>query len=221
MQISSQEEDLLLVEKAKNLGCTVSASKLIEKHSPLFHKMVNGYGKFLPRNLYEELLCEKWFVFSQAIREFDPKRKVKFSSFLGEKTKFRCLKEITDNKKKSSKNIRLDSSPEIENLIHSKILELGPEESDNGKEVGEINYLDFKAFLKNLILDFGDKETAEIVKERFFSENSSGSIGKTLREISKRKGVTPQAIAARIEKFLKYAKKRLTEAKKTGLISGY
>lgn len=86
------ESDLSLIKKVKNDGDENSLNELIERHSGIYLDMVNSVipndCDFLDKN---DLIEEKNISIYKAVLNFDPERNTKFSTYLGNETKWRCL----------------------------------------------------------------------------------------------------------------------------------
>tara|TARA_R100001163_G_C5014872_1_gene159555 strand:- start:151 stop:711 length:561 start_codon:yes stop_codon:yes gene_type:complete len=85
-------EDLDLINKIKSTGDEKSLKKLIEKHSGIYVDMVN---KYIPKSMEgvhkEDILQDKNFSIYSAAIKYDESKKSKFSTYLGNLTKWKCL----------------------------------------------------------------------------------------------------------------------------------
>jgi RNA polymerase sigma factor (sigma-70 family) len=86
------ESDLNLIEKVKKENDTNSLNLLIERHSGIYLEMVNSVipnnCTFLDKN---DLIEDKFISIYKAILNFDPNKKAKFSTYLGNETRWKCL----------------------------------------------------------------------------------------------------------------------------------
>jgi RNA polymerase sigma factor (sigma-70 family) len=86
------ESDLSLIKKVKNESDEGSLNQLIERHSGIYLDMVNSVipndCEFLDKN---DILEEKNISIYKAVLNFDPDRNTKFSTYLGNETKWKCL----------------------------------------------------------------------------------------------------------------------------------
>jgi len=86
------ENDIDLIEKVKNKNDGNSLAKLIERHSGIYLEMVNSVipnnCTFLDKN---DLIDDKNFSIYKAVLAFDPNKKTKFSTYLGNETRWKCL----------------------------------------------------------------------------------------------------------------------------------
>ena len=85
-------QDTELIKKVKNLGDGESLKKLISKHSGIYVDMVN---KYIPSSIEgirkQDVLEEKDLCIYNAILSYDKTKKTKFSTYLGNLAKWRCL----------------------------------------------------------------------------------------------------------------------------------
>ena len=86
------ETDSFLIEKVQRENDPNSLEKLIERHSGIYLEMVNSVipnnCSFLDKN---DIIDYKNFSIYKAILNFDPNKKAKFSTYLGNETRWKCL----------------------------------------------------------------------------------------------------------------------------------
>ena len=88
--------DLILLDKIIKNKCNDSYLELKGKHERLFYSICNKFGDRL--NL-EELYKDVDFVFFRSIISFKIEKKAKFSTWLGNFTRYHCLNHIKSNSK--------------------------------------------------------------------------------------------------------------------------
>lgn len=101
IKISSDEE---LVSNLKlNNKTEASLKELIERHSGICITIINSYmSRNINSNLREELIKEKDFIIYQSALRFNETKKTKFSTYLGNEVKWRCLNFYNKNKRKNT-----------------------------------------------------------------------------------------------------------------------
>ncbi len=91
-------EDLDLINKVKNQKDNSSLKELIEKHSGIYVDMVNKYIPDSLDGLYkQDVLEEKDYSIYTAAINYDENKKTKFSTYLGNLTKWKCLNIYNKN----------------------------------------------------------------------------------------------------------------------------
>ena len=96
-------DDSELIKKIKkNIDSEKSLNQLHDKHSGIYYKMINSY---VPKDCEfadkEELLGDsKYYIYCAAL-EFDNSKGAKFSTYLGNKTRWMCLNLFNKNKKQN------------------------------------------------------------------------------------------------------------------------
>jgi hypothetical protein len=106
--------DLILVKNIQeNIDSEFSLNKLHDLHSGIYYKMVNSYISDKDINLKEELYKESKYHVFFAAKEFDFSRKIKFSTYLGNKTRWMCLNLNFKNKKTLNFLDMFDKSEEM------------------------------------------------------------------------------------------------------------
>lgn len=124
------ESDLFLINKVKNSNDEKSLTELIQRHSGIYLEMVNSV---IPNNCdfidKEDLFEEKDISIYKAIMNFDESKNAKFSTYLGNETKWKCLNIFNRGMKYKYLDIdnfkeddRFASSVDIENLKRKEIL---------------------------------------------------------------------------------------------------
>lgn len=107
--------DIDLVDRVKR-GREPDASlrELVSRHSGIYISMVNNYSPPSNSSLTssrDDLLSDKDYYIYQAALKYDTSKKTKFSTYLGNETRWRCLNLY--NKKKNSKEVAMDEYPSI------------------------------------------------------------------------------------------------------------
>jgi len=95
-------EDADLVNNIKKqIDVEESLEELVNRHSGIYLEMVNSYAS--PNNPfidYEELIQDKEYKIYNAAMKYDPDRGAKFSTYLGNETKWMCLNLYNRNKRR-------------------------------------------------------------------------------------------------------------------------
>jgi len=97
-----EDNDLVdLIKRNKNIEKCLSV--LISRHSALCVDVINGYMSKSPyQALRQELINEKDYTIYQSALKFNPDKKTKFSSFIANEMKWRCLNSYNKIKKEKS-----------------------------------------------------------------------------------------------------------------------
>ena len=105
--IGSMQTDLTLINNIKDRRDEDSLLELINRHSGIYHTMVN-YFLSGNQNIGEKssLAEEKVLNIYSSALSYDPNRNTKFSTHLANQTKWKCLNII--NKKKRNREVYLD-----------------------------------------------------------------------------------------------------------------
>ena len=153
------ETDLSLIEKVKKDRDENSLNQLIERHSGIYLDMVNSVipndCDFLDKN---DIIDDKDLSIYKAILNFDPDRNTKFSTYLGNETKWKCLNMF--NRGTKYKYIDIDDLKEdcnfsdgklVENISSKEMIDKIYEKAENhvDKRVSKIIELRYKVGEKN------------------------------------------------------------------------
>ena len=125
------ENDLILIEKVQKQNDQNSLNELIERHSGIYLEMINSVipnnCTFLDKN---DLIEDKNYSIYKAVLAYDPDKKAKFSTYLGNETRWKCLNlfnrgikyqyvDIEDHKEDS----RFSESDKVQEISSKEVLE--------------------------------------------------------------------------------------------------
>ena len=108
-RIVAVDSDYTLISNIQEENDEDSLLEIIDRHSGIFHTMVNQFMSHPQCSLDKSLLVgEKDSTIYSAALNYDPTRKTKFSTHLANQTKWKCLNIL--NKKKKNKEFQLDDN---------------------------------------------------------------------------------------------------------------
>jgi len=94
------EEDIYLIKKIKDEKDTDSIKELIERHSGIYIDMVNKYIPDTMEGVHkEDIIQDKSFCIYDAALNFDQKKNTKFSTYVGNLARWKCLNIYNKNVK--------------------------------------------------------------------------------------------------------------------------
>ena len=101
------EQDIELIEDIKENNSDESFNKLSERHSNLYYKICQKYSSAFRASgiAPEDVFAEKDYTMWKSVMSFNPHKKCKFSTWLGNYTKYSCLNIL----KKSSKYVSYEA----------------------------------------------------------------------------------------------------------------
>jgi len=115
------ESDLSLIEKVKKEADLNSLNLLIERHSGIYLEMVNSVipnnCDFLDKN---DLIDDKNISIYKAIMNYDENKNTKFSTYLGNETRWKCLNMF--NRGTKYKYLDIDDFKEDVNFSENEII---------------------------------------------------------------------------------------------------
>ena len=85
-----------LVIKVKRKGCEESLKLLIQRHSPLCFDVCKKYSAALNSKGIDinDVTGEKEYLIYKSVLSFDPTKKTKFSTWLGNQMRYHCLNTL-------------------------------------------------------------------------------------------------------------------------------
>lgn len=115
------ESDLFLIEKVKKEADLNSLNLLIERHSGIYLDMVNSVipnnCDFLDKN---DIIDDKNISIYKAVMNYDENKNTKFSTYLGNETRWKCLNLF--NRGTKYKYLDINDFNDDENLSDDEML---------------------------------------------------------------------------------------------------
>lgn len=170
---TSNEEDLELIKLIKNDKCNDSFRTLEDKHSNLFYSVCN---KFRSKVDLEEIYKDKSFVIFKSICSFNPTKGAKFSTWLGNYSRYHCLNYIKNNFKYMCSN-----EETITHFFNNKSVD----EYDSNK-----NHKTDLEHAFSILKKLNDKRIFKIFELRYLNRGEK----LTWKQIAKEFDLTPQTI---------------------------
>jgi RNA polymerase sigma factor (sigma-70 family) len=185
------DPDRNLILNIKNKNCEESIKKLIEKHSPLCYKILQKFYPSLSKAGYskDDIFNERFYLIYKSVMTFNPLKKTKYSTWLGNYTRYHCLNMLNARKEQTI-------SIEEEN-IKNTILKEAEEENvtENTKE-----------FVSHILEEMSDKRIKQIYMMRYFEKDGRK---RTWKQIAKKVGVSSQTVINIHNKAKKILKTKL------------
>ena len=170
------KEDIELIKEVKENCCSESINELINSHSPLCYDIYNKYSRTLQASgeLIDNIDLEKNFIIYKSALSFDPERGTKFSTWLGNFTRYYCLNMINSKKK---------YVPMEDELLNS-IKEKEAEDSEVDQSSTHM-----EEYVVNILNNLKDKRILKVFELRYFPDFNKKN---TWVEIGKKMNVSPQ-----------------------------
>lgn len=187
------ESDLSLIEKVKNNSDADSLQLLIERHSGIYLNMINSVipnsCDFLDK---DDLIEDKDFSIYKAIMNFDENKNTKFSTYLGNETRWKCLNLF--NRGTKYKYLDINDFNDDENLSNDTVVQ----------EISSKEMLD-------KVFDLADTHEDQRVKKIINLRYKVGNKNKTMpwKDISEKVNVSIQGCINIHDRFIEEIKKEL------------
>jgi RNA polymerase sigma factor (sigma-70 family) len=188
--IKKQDDDVTLISRIKRERCDSSIKQLIERHSKLFFSISNKYRKTININ---DIHQDRHYVIYNAAISFDPSRKTKFSTWLGNMTKYHCLNKA----KKESKYVDVDDSVVSYFFNNKSMEEFNKKEKEN-----------LIKFIFEILEGLKDKRIKLIFQLRYFE--SAPKL--TWKQVAQQLNLTPQTIINLHSKGKKAIRKKIEKS---------
>ena len=159
---NSTKDENLVESIQKNEETEKCLKILINRHSGLCIDMINGYvSRQNNESLRQELIKEKDYQIYRSALKFNPEKGSKFSTYLGNEIKWKCLNIYNKNKRRKTVQVEEElinyfsydeghESKYRNNEIFSNIIELASRHSD--PRVGKIFHLRYVEGKENSVM---------------------------------------------------------------------
>lgn len=186
------QSDLTLIDKIKDRNDEESLLELIDRHSGIYHTMVNQFLSS-PRNTLDktQAVKEKDYVIYNSAVSFNPDKNTKFSTYLANQAKWKCLNIL--NKKKRNNEFSLEEIPVYQEPFSESFLsQINKEET-------------FKLF-QELLDQEDDDRIKKIIELRYDVDNNKLN---PWRKIAERLDMSIQGCINIHNRFIKKVKKEI------------
>jgi RNA polymerase sigma factor (sigma-70 family) len=186
--------DLTLVKKVKQNADSEAFTEICRRYQNIFYRMCQKYSTvLLSNNVYlKDIFDEKNMILLHCIKTFNPTKKTKLSTYIGNYARYLCLNAITEHKftipYEKDEICKLKEEQRICNIYFG--------ENDNEE--------DNLSFVKDALDSLEDKRIFKIFKYRY-SDNKK----MTWHDVSKRVNLSSQTVSALHKRGLKLLKSRL------------
>jgi len=185
-------EDNELIDNVKLDNCSDSLNELVNRHSGMCFSIGKKYATSCGLDLHDIHENRHWIIFN-ALSSYDSEKGSKFSTWLGNQIRFFCL----NFKNKNGKLVATDD----------KILEFFINENNQSVKSNQVEAVDTIVDLFNQISDINTKNA---IYYRYFYNKERILNYSEIADILK---VTPQTVLNWHNKFIRLAKKKLTNNK--------
>jgi RNA polymerase sigma factor (sigma-70 family) len=185
------QNDDVLIKKIKKENCSICLQELQNKHNGLCNKILNKYCKVLMNTgiPIEDIQNDITYVVYKSALSFNIKKKIKFSTWLGNQMRYFCLNSINKN----NRHLSL-SDDKIIYLIEKN---QKPTDSFQKEQV---------EFIFDLLDQMQDSRVKEIFKLRYFDSNKL----KSWNEIGKKLKISTQTAINIHNKSLKFINNKIS-----------
>jgi DNA-directed RNA polymerase specialized sigma subunit len=152
------ESDISLIEKIRIQNDEKSLIELIDRHSGIYTTMVGRFASGKTSVLDKDSIMEdkNFTIYSSALK-FDSSRETKFSTYLANEIKWKCLNAINKIKKRKESSIE-----DKENFIEPSCDDF----------IGNINQEETLQLFRSLLEKETDERVKKIIDMRYDSDNN-------------------------------------------------
>lgn len=160
--------DADLVVKIKNSGCEESLKTLIQRHSPLCFDICKKYAPALSSKGIDinDIAGDKEYLIYKSILSYNPLKKTKFSTWLGNQMRYYCLNSLNKNRLIPTEDSQLDF------FINKDC------------DCSETDLKEQMEYIDNLISQLKDKRIKKVIEARYFNNpNKKTPWNKVAKEV--------------------------------------
>ena len=105
-----QDSEKRLIKNIKEDSCEDSLRVLIQRHSPLCFDICKKYAPALSSKGIDvnDIASEKEYLIYKSILSYNPLKKTKFSTWLGNQMRYHCLNTLNKNRLIATEDSQLD-----------------------------------------------------------------------------------------------------------------
>tara|TARA_R100001082_G_scaffold107487_1_gene81437 strand:+ start:1329 stop:1901 length:573 start_codon:yes stop_codon:yes gene_type:complete len=186
------QSDLTLIDKIKDRNDEESLLELINRHSGIYHTMINQFLSS-PQNSIDktQAVKEKDYVIYNSAVNFDPNKNTKFSTYLANQAKWKCLNILSKKKRINEYSI------EDLSLYH---------EPSSESFLNQINKEEAFDLFQDLLNEESDPRVREIIELRY---NVNSSKLNPWRKIAKKLDMSIQGCINIHNRFINKVKKEI------------
>jgi RNA polymerase sigma factor (sigma-70 family) len=184
------DSDKALIKKILDYQCNDSLKKLVDRHNGMIFNIGKKYCTSCNLDI-NELNDNKYWIIFNAAKSFNSEKGSKFSTWLGNQIRFFCL----NYKNKNSKLVPIEDK-HLEFFIN-----------DINKKNNLSNQKEFVNVIIDLFNEISDSNTKNAIYYRYFYNKERILNYSEIAQILK---VTPQTVLNWHNKFIRFAKKKLT-----------
>jgi len=184
--------DIELVENIKNTNCEDSLKVLISRHSPLCYDVCRKYAPAMCNSglHVEDVTSEKDYLIYKSAMSFNPDKKTKFSTWLGNQVRYHCLNSMNKN------NLIATEDSQIDYFLHK---DLDDDPKDSVPEQME--------YIENLINQSKDKRIKKVIQIRYFENPNKKT---PWNKVADKMGVSTQTAINLHNKAVKMIRYKMT-----------
>jgi RNA polymerase sigma factor (sigma-70 family) len=191
-KLTCDQQDLIYLNKIIKKKCNDSFLELKNRHEKLFYSVCNRFTNRVP---LEDIYKDIDFVFFKAILSFKPDKKAKFSTWLGNFTRYHCLNYIKNN----NKYVITDDSS-LDHFFNEKSVEEHEHKTEYANDLDHVFHI-----LEKL----SDKRIFKIFKLRYTKSGPR----LTWKQIAEEFDLTPQTIINLHTKGRRILRKKMKDHK--------
>jgi RNA polymerase sigma factor (sigma-70 family) len=199
--IDKNTTDTYLAALVKNSADQEALNLLINRHSGICYKIYNKYFHNNYSSIARDVEEQKDSLIYHAAKTFNPKIGAKFSTWLGNIITYACLNACNEHKK--------------EVAFEDDILKYLADSESNDKLYSLSKDSDLISHIKDIIETSNDNTSKEVIKMRYFTEDSKV---KTFKEIADHFGVSTQTVVNWHDKFIMFLKNKLKSESNVNIV---
>jgi len=191
----SKASDLYLIEQVKNEGSSGAFNEICSRYEDLFYKVCQKYSASLSAcGIYlQDIFNEKNIIILHCINSFDPSKKTKLSSWIGNYARYLCLNSM------NSKRLLIPTpDSEVQQRIEEQ--QVFNEYVQNGPLLEES-----KKYIFDILDQMKDKRIKEIFEYRYMQANKM-----IWQKIAKKMNTSPQTVMSLHKKGMSLIKNKIS-----------
>jgi len=181
------KSDNYLIKKVKNEASSEAFLEICRRYEDIFYKICQKYSTSLSSCgiFLQDIFNEKNTIILHCINTYDPKKKAKLSSWIGNYARYLCL-----NSMNAKRFILPCSDEEVKNKIEENQI-------FNNYSENKINLAESKDYIFNILGQMKDERVKDIFEYRYFADKKM-----IWNKIAKKINASPQTVMSLHKKGL-------------------
>jgi DNA-directed RNA polymerase specialized sigma subunit len=182
----TEKSDAELVKAVQSINDSDALNEIFQRHTGIYNHMVGKYSAIKGFDS-DELFDDRPFNIYSFVMDYDPSRKMKLSTYIGQMARFKCLKSLEKNR--ANKRVFTEEIQLNENLEEMSLTRNRPDPKAEEAFTSAINEIDSNTVMRLLEEKISDPLVASVIRAVHFPPSG---VTPTWDEVGTRVGISKE-----------------------------